>query len=705
MGIFNLESEDILSQCRKNVFATITIFIIILSIYSNTFHAAWHFDDEQNIIKREAVNLTKLTWPEIKETFFNDNGNIYRPVACLSLALNYYFGKDNVFGYHVVNTFIHFFASIFLFLFIYRTLNLPLLKAKYGPNSYFIALLSTLFWAINPVQTQAITYIVQRMASMAGMFYIMSMYFYLRGRTSEQRVLKSIHYILCAFFGIMAFGSKENAAMLPISIFLFDLFLIQGLTKEHIKKNIYILLGLIIVPLILGLTLRGSSIFQPADLASTYGRSYTLIERLLTEPRVIIFYITLLLYPMPNRLCLVHDISPSHNLIDPPATILAIFVIFLVVGIALAKAKRWPLISFCIVFYFLNHIIESSVFPLELIFEHRNYLPSMLFFVPIAILVVRGIGFFSYKKSMQLVISLFITLVLIGQGHSTFIRNAIWKTEESLWLDAVDKNPDSARAHHNLGRYYANTNQKKKAIEEYELVLQKERGTHGITHHLTHYNLALELMKMNENEKAKSHLLEAIEIFPKFANAYTNLSIIMAKEGKYDDAYDYLIKSLTYDSRSPEAHNNLGYMLIKRNQIEEAIIEFQKALQLKEDYKPALHNMGIAYKYKGDLQEAARCFRSVLRQDPKALWTKFFLAETYYLMGKTETASRMISHTLNFFSPKEVYAKLREFYKKNNLQELPDRSIIMPMLKTAYLKRSASLEKMGNDLWKGIETD
>ncbi|MCK4824151.1 tetratricopeptide repeat protein, partial [bacterium] len=607
-----------------NVFATITIFIIILSIYSNTFRAAWHFDDEQNIIKREAVNLTKLTWPELKGTFFNDNGNIYRPVACLSLALNYYFGKNNVFGYHVVNTFIHFFASIFLFLFIYRTLNLPLLKAKYGPNSYFIALLSTLFWAINPVQTQAITYIVQRMASMAGMFYIMSMYFYLRGRTSEQRVLKSIHYILCAFFGIMAFGSKENAAMLPISILLFDLFLIQGISKENIKKNSFFLLVIILVALGLALIFKDPSIFHP----SFEHRSFSLIQRLLTEARIIVLYISQLLYPMPNRLCLVHDISPSHNLIDPPTTIMALFVIFLLLGFALAKAKRWPLISYCIIFYFLNHIIESSVFPLELVFEHRNYLPSMLLFLPITILVVRGIGFFSYKKSMQLVISLFITLVLIGQGHSTFIRNAIWKTEESLWLDAVDKNPDSARAHHNLGRYYANTNQKEKAIAEYKLTITKERGTHSITHHLTHYNLALELMKMNENEKAKNHLLEAIEIFPKFADVYTNLSIIMAKDGKYNDAYNYLIKSLTYDSRSPEAHNNLGYMLIKTNQIEEAIIEFQKALQIKENFKLALHNLGIAYKYKGDLHEAARCFRSVLRRDPKDLLTQLFLAET-----------------------------------------------------------------------------
>ena len=237
MKIFNLESEAHLSSYRKNVFAIATIFIIILAIYSNTFHASWHFDDEPSILDRKAIHLTEITWPQIKKTFFNDEGNLYRPAACLSLALNYYFGKDNVFGYHLVNISIHVLASIFLFLFIYHTLNLAILKARYGPNSYFIALLATVLWATNPIQTQAVTYIVQRMASMAGMFYVMSMYFYLKGRTSRQRLLTISHYFFCFVAAILAFGSKENAAMLPISIFLFDLFLIQGLTKGNIKKN------------------------------------------------------------------------------------------------------------------------------------------------------------------------------------------------------------------------------------------------------------------------------------------------------------------------------------------------------------------------------------------------------------------------------------------------------------------------------------
>jgi hypothetical protein len=265
MKIFNLESELHLAPCRRYVFAIVAIFIIILSVYSNTFHASWHFDDQPNILKSERLHLEKLSWEKIKHTWFlvsKGKLKIYRPAACFSFALNYYFGKDDVFGYHIVNLSIHFLASIFLFLFIFHTLNLPQLKAKYGPNSYSIALLATVLWAVNPMQTQAVTYIVQRMASMAGMFYVMSMYFYLKGRTSQNRLPMITHYLFCFVTATLAFASKENAAVLPISIFFLDLFLIQGLERKNIKKNVCVFLALILIPLALNLFLRGPSAFS-----------------------------------------------------------------------------------------------------------------------------------------------------------------------------------------------------------------------------------------------------------------------------------------------------------------------------------------------------------------------------------------------------------------------------------------------------------
>ncbi len=494
--------------------------------------------------------------------------------------------------------------------------------------------------------------------------------------------------------------------MLPISIFLFDLFLIQGLHKTNIKRNALIFLALVFIPAILALVLKGPSVFTTKCLASGYeGRAFTLSERLLTQPRVVLFYISLLLYPMPNRLCITHNISISHSLIDPPTTILSILLVLSILGLAILKSRKWPLISYCIIFYFLNHLIESSIFPLELIFEHRNYIPSLLFFVPIAILALKAIQFFSYKRSMQVILSTFIVLVLIAQGHSAFVRNFIWKTEESLWLDAIDKNPNLPRAHHNLGRYYGDTGQKQKAIAQYEEALKLKRGSHAETHHLTHFNLALIYMSTNEEDRAIEHLEKAIEIVPHYADAYNNLAILKAKRGRYNDAYNLLIKSLTYDRNSPQAHNNLGYVLLKTNRIEEAISEFKNALDLEDGDLTALHNLGVAHKYKGELDRAARYFKSVLRKDARALFTRLHLAETYWLMGKKELAKRSVYRTLDLLPPEVVYSKIKASFQKATLEELPESSIILPLLKDAYFKRSVSLREMGTDLWVGEGKD
>jgi tetratricopeptide (TPR) repeat protein len=700
MKIFNLESELHLTPCRKNVFAIIAIFIIILSVYSNTFDASWHFDDELSILKEKSLHVDELSWEKAKKIFLftpEERKKIYRPAARLSFALNYYFGKDDVFGYHIVNLSIHFLASIFLFLFILHTLNLPLVKAKYGPNSYSVALLGAVLWAINPIQTQAVTYIVQRMASMAGMFYIMSMYFYLKGRTSQNRFPKMTHFFFCLATAILAFASKENAAMLPISIFLLDLFLIQGLERKNIKKNVYAFLALILIPLALALVLSGPSIFSPNHLLSGYEyRQYTLLERLLTGPRVILFYITQLFYPMPNRLNLLHEISISKSLMNPPTTILAIVSIFLVIGITIINSKRWPLLSYCVLFFFLNHLIESTIFNLELIFEHRNYIPSMLLFVPMAILIVRGIDFFSSKKTMQAVFCIFIALVLVGQGHSTFTRNSVWKTDESLWLDTINKSPNLPRPHHNLGKYYSTLGQREKEIAEYELALGLETGPHGETRHVTHYNLALAYSAMNEEDEAIRHFEKAIEMYPEFSDAYASLAAMLIRKRKYDEAFDYLIKALTYNDNSPAGHHNLGVVLLKKRRFDDAVSEFKKALATEEKSATTLFGLGVAYKYKKDFFKAEYHLRMALEKNRNNVMTRLQLIETLFLMQNKASLEALLEETLDVI-PHEIMKSVVEDIVADNFpdQETPDLEVTLPLLAKAYLERSDRLRKYG----------
>ena len=701
MGILYLEPETNLSRCRQNAFALITLFITILIIYSNTFNASWHFDDMPNIVNNERLHLDELSWEKIKHTWFSipdQKSKIYRPSACFSFALNYYFGQENVFGYHLVNLSIHYLASIFLFLFIYNTLNLPSLRPKYGPKAYSIALLATVLWAINPIQTQAVTYIVQRMASMAGMFYIMSMYFYLKGRTNKEKALKTAYYFLCFLTAALAFTSKENAAMLPISLFFFDLFLIQGLKRKNIKKNVCAFLVLILIPLALNLFLRGPSGFSLERLTATYAhREYTLFERLLTQPRVILLYISLLFYPMPHRLSISHDISISHGLLHPPTTILAILFIVLVLAATIALSKRWPLPSYCILFFFLNHLIESTIFPLELIFEHRNYIPSMLLFVPVSILILKGLDFFSYKKSMQTIFSIFLILILVALGHSTFMRNFAWKTEESLWLDAIDKNPNLPRPYHNLGKYYGTLGDREKEISNYLQAIQLSKGSYGETRHVTHYNLALAYNALNKEDEAIEHLKKAIEMDPQFSDAYANLAAILIKRRKYDEAFDDLIKALTYNDKNAAAHHNLGLVLLKKRRLNQAISEFKKALPTKKESVPTLLGLGIAYKYKKNFFKAEYYLRAALDKNKMNIITRLHLIETLFLMQKKESLEALLQETLAAIPPEMIKSVVEDIAADNFPdQETPNLEITLPLLAKAYLERSDTLREYGS---------
>ena len=235
---FDLNLKWHFPEGKKYAFTFIVLFIALIIIYGNSFHGQWHFDDIPNIVNNPNAHLTSLSWENIKNAFYATiHGQKYltRPLARFTFALNYLIGGTNVFGYHIVNFAIHYFAAIFLFLFIYNTLQLPLLNERYGKTAYGIALFSVFFWATHPMQVTAVTYIVQRMTSMAGMFYIMAMYFYLKGRMADGAGKKVGHFALCGIAAIFSFASKENAAMLPVSLFLFDLFLIQGLTNKNLK--------------------------------------------------------------------------------------------------------------------------------------------------------------------------------------------------------------------------------------------------------------------------------------------------------------------------------------------------------------------------------------------------------------------------------------------------------------------------------------
>jgi len=209
---------------KKTRWAFLLLSFVIFLIYCNTFHASWHLDDSHVITKNSYLHVKDLTPRSLVETFFahpdqhaNTNTRLYRPFSCLTLAINWYFGRENVVGYHVVNITIHLLTAFFLYLTVYNILTTPNVRDRYRGNEHFIALLTATLWAINPIQTQAVTYIVQRMASMAAMFYILSLLFYIKGRAANSRMNRTLFFLGCFLSYLIGLASKENGWKLRFS--------------------------------------------------------------------------------------------------------------------------------------------------------------------------------------------------------------------------------------------------------------------------------------------------------------------------------------------------------------------------------------------------------------------------------------------------------------------------------------------------------
>jgi tetratricopeptide (TPR) repeat protein len=692
-------TEPRLSHCRIVLFSIIALSVLIFSIYGNSLDCSWHFDDEPNITTNPNLHLKETTWESLRRALFSDRNNPrvpYRPVACLTFAFNYYFGELEVSGYHLVNVFIHLISSIFLFLFIYQTLNLPSMERNYASKSHFIALLATILWAINPVQTQAVTYIVQRMASLAGMFYIISMFFYLQARTTEANPKKILFFTLCFVSFAMAIGSKENAAMLPLSIFLYEILVIQGITGQKLRRysrKLVIVIGIILVFCFTYFYIQGGNIFS--FFVGYEDRQFTLAQRLLTEPRIIVFYITLLLYPDPSRLNIAHSVQISTSFLNPIWTFFSILFILGAIGYSVYLAKKRPLFSFCVLFFFLNHAIESTILPLELIFEHRNYIPSMFFFLPIAIGFSNLLQLYAQKKAMKHIISAFIILLIIGVGHATFMRNFAWKNEGSLWMDAIEKSPDLSRPHHNLGKYYHDHGHENEAILEYQKATEKPVSNRIDESFVTYYNLGKIYGDLKDYEKALSHYYRALSINPRFPPIYNDIAGIFDRKGNYELAFKYLVKAFRLYPDSTVTNYNLGLYYVRKGKPEKALYHLERVSDEKQFGEMIPFYIGVAFKQKGYLGRAVTYFKKALKRNPRNIKLHLHLAELFYRTGNYGSAERETEKAITLMTDRDIFQKiladLRKGGRSHNLQ--PRAGIVIPLIRESCLRRSETLKE------------
>ena len=533
------------------------IVVVGVAAYSNTFGMPFNFDDAANIINNAVVK--ELNVAGIKAAFQHR-----RAFGILTFQINYFLSGVNVFGYHLANIFIHIVAALLIYAMISLLLRTPYFAKVTTPSATTlpVAFFTALLFVAHPVQTQAVTYIVQRFASLATLLFVAAIVCYLKARISQQRPQRSILREVGWFTGfvaalLLAFSTKEIAYTCPLAIVLVELLFFE-LSRAKLLKLFLAALATITL-LLIRLSSGNMSLDTVISKLDDITRVQTISSRsdyLFTQFRVIVTYLRLLLMPVNQSVD--YDYTLSHSFFEWKVLVsflllLAIFSVSLwLIAVSSEGRPYFRLSAFGILWFFLTLSVESSVLPIiDLIFEHRVYLPSVGFFM-----ATSSFGLlFGWERSSLLVrqrVVLGLLLLALVLAGATWKRNLVWTNEVTLWEDAAAKKPDSARAWNNLG------------------------GA---------------LIKQREGVKALQALIRSIELDPSKADALNNVGIAIDLMGAYNDRF-HRTTEMFNDPRAIEGTTVSRWLGDVNN------------------------NLGLAYEITGDLPKAANSYRSAIGHYP-----------------------------------------------------------------------------------------
>ncbi len=437
--------------------AAISFLLLVSGVYYYGLQGPFLFDDNANILRVPAIALRDLSFSQLRDAVFSTGTEFPdRGLARLSFGLNYYFsgGEFNVLAFKLTNLSIHFLnAMVFWFIAQRVLVRFAALGELDGviagrPWWQWAALLSALIWALHPLQLTAVLYIVQRMTSLSALFCLLGLAGWICGRERLEAgsggALPLMVGSVCAGMGL-GMLSKENAILLPFYALIIELIFFRRDTLKpsalRMIRGFFLLFALIPALLAVGV-IAGNWDYIAADYQ---GRSFTLMERLLTESRILWYYLQLLFYPDAHSFGIYHDdFTLSRDLLTPVTTLMSLIGWISVFVAAVAGIIKQRLFSFAVLWYLIGHSIESSFIGLELIFEHRNYLPVAGVILAFSVYLIRALMALSEKPVIQLTIPCLFVLVL---SFVTFTRANIWQYQYTMVVIGVKNHPNSARFH------------------------------------------------------------------------------------------------------------------------------------------------------------------------------------------------------------------------------------------------------------------
>ena len=417
--------------------------LVTAFVYAGGLNGPFLFDDHIHITQNRWVKIDSLSWPDMTQAWqssfsaFPSN----RPLAQLSFGINHALSGLDPWAFKTTNLAIHLLSGLLVFVFIRLVLRALAGDTTLSQRDTFVAAAVAAVWLLHPMHVSTVLYAVQRMTGLSTLFTLaaLSSYFWGRIRIAEGR--PGALWILGAIpLAVLGFLAKEIAVLLPLLLLVSELTVLRGVSAGHQRRFVHAAWILMIaLPLLAGT----AYFFTHPGLLNYDGRPFSLEERALTQTRILWLYVRWLFVPDISAFGLFHDdIALSTGPTSPISTLISAVALLGITLAALLAHRRLPVFSFAVLFFLAGHALESSVFPLEMVFEHRNYLPSVgpLFLLAYLVIVsARGLKMANAARVLGV-------LLLLSYTAATYIRVNNWSSLSNFLLSSAENHPRSPRA-------------------------------------------------------------------------------------------------------------------------------------------------------------------------------------------------------------------------------------------------------------------
>ncbi|MES2697393.1 MAG: tetratricopeptide repeat protein [Verrucomicrobiota bacterium] len=650
---------------RRSTFpAALVLVAAIFAAYANSIDAPFVFDDPLAIVENPTIRqlwpLTDVLLPPRGEGLSVEG----RPVLNLTLALNYAVGGTAVRGYHLVNIAIHALAALTLLGLARRAFTLPRLRTRFGAAALPLATLISLLWALHPLQTESVTYVIQRAESLVGLFYLLTLYCFVRaaehrvvrgeeqkqggergaarsgecgtehatsrsaerseefgkeraaqrgakqaekmpssaGGADDARYAWSNWSTLAVLACLIGMATKEVMVSAPLLVLLFDRAFISGTFRAAWRAR-----GGLHTALFATWLLLGALVLSTGTRGGTagFGIDVTPWKYALTQFEAVTRYVWLSFWPEP--LIFDYGVAWTQGTADVLPYALALLTL---IGATIVAWWRAPGAAWLGILFFAVLSPTSSIVPgnRQTLAEHRMYLPL----ATVVTLVVCGAHLAARTPTRRRGLFVVGTIVALGLGVLTVRRNRDYATELRLYEDTVAKRPNNGFARYNLGKVYAEAGRHDAAVTEYEHSL---RLMPRVSH--THFNLANSLAALGRTATAREQYETALHLDPKYAKSHFNLGNLELALGRKAEAAEHFRAAIALEPKNIEARTNLGGVLLELGQLDGAREQLEQAVKLQPTSVEARFALGNLALLQSRWSDAVKEFEAVLAARPE----------------------------------------------------------------------------------------